>query len=97
MIEDMQIRNFSPETIKGYVFYVAQFAKHFNKSPDLLGAEEIRQYQLYLLRDRKLSLSTLNLALSALRFFYKVTLGRKWAMEHLRCGTPGGPKGFQWS
>jgi len=63
---------------------VPQFAKHFNKSPDLLGAEEIRQYQLYLLRDRRLSLSTLNLALSALRFFYKVTLGRKWVMEHLR-------------
>lgn len=84
MIEDMQIRNFSPETIKGYVYYVSQFAKHFNQSPDLLGVEEIRQYQVYLLRERKLSSSTLNLALSALRFFYKVTLAREWALEHLR-------------
>ncbi len=41
MIEDMQIRNLSPGTIKGYVSHVAQFAKHFNQSPDLLGAEEI--------------------------------------------------------
>jgi integrase/recombinase XerD len=84
MIEDLEIRNYSPETIKGYVYYVSQFAKHFGKSPDLLGVEEIRQYQVYLLRERKLSLSTLNLALSALRFFYKVTLGREWAVEHLR-------------
>ncbi len=84
MIEDMQIRNFSPETIKGYVFHVAQFAKHFNQSPDLLGVDEIRQYQVYLLRERKVAASTLNLVLSALRFFYKVTLGREWALEHLR-------------
>ena len=84
MIEDMQSRNFSPETIKGYVFHVAQFAKHFGKSPDLLGAEEIRKYQIFLLRERKIAMSTLNVVLSALRFFYKVTVGREWAMEHLR-------------
>lgn len=84
MIEDMQLRNFSPETIKGYVYYVSQFAKHFNQSPDRLGAEEIRQYQVFLARDRKFSSSTLSVALNALRFFYKVTLGRAWALEHLR-------------
>ncbi len=73
-----------------YVYYVSQFAKHFIRSPDLplatgrLEVEEIRQYQVYLLRERKLSPSTLNLALSALRFFYKVTLGREWALQHLR-------------
>lgn len=37
MIEDMEIRSFSPQTIKGYVFHVAQFAKHFGKSPELMG------------------------------------------------------------
>jgi integrase/recombinase XerD len=84
MIEDMQIRNLSRGTIKGYVSHVAQFAKHFNQSPDLLGAEEIRQYQVFLARDRKFSTSTLNVALSALRFFYKVTLRREWALDHLR-------------
>jgi len=84
MIEDMEIRNLSPQTIKGYVFHVAQFAKHFGKSPDLLGAEQIRQYQIFLLRERKIAMSTLNVVLSALRLFYKVTVGREWAMEHLR-------------
>jgi len=84
MIEDMEIRNLSPETIKGYLFPVSRFAKHFNQSPDLLGIDQIRQYQVYLLRERKLAASTLNHVLSALRFFYKVTLGREWALEHLR-------------
>jgi len=90
MMEDMEIRNFSPQTIEGYLFYVAQFAKHFKKSPDLLGAEEIRQYRVYLVRERKISVSTMNVALSALRFLYKVTLGREWALEHLQC--PRRPK-----
>ena len=77
MIKDMEIRNFSPQTMKGYVFHVAQFAKHFKKSPDLLGAGETRQYEVFLLRERKVAASTLNVVLSALRFFYKVTLGRE--------------------
>src|SRR2546425_10649822 len=49
MLEDMQIRNYSPHTIDGYLRYVAQFAKHFHRSPDLLDAEHIRTYQLHLL------------------------------------------------
>jgi len=84
MIEDMEIRNLSPQTIEGNVFHVAQFAKHFEKSPELLGGEEIREYRIFLLRERKIARSTVNVALSALRFFYKVTLRREWAMEHLR-------------
>jgi integrase/recombinase XerD len=84
MTEDMEIRNLSPHTIKGYLFHVSRFAKHFNQSPDLLGIDEIRQYQVYLLRERKVATTTLNHVLSALRFFYKVTLGREWALEHLR-------------
>ena len=44
MIEDVQIRSFSRETIKGYVFRISQFAKHFNQSRDLLGIKGIRQY-----------------------------------------------------
>ena len=50
MMEDMQIRDFSPNTIGSYIFQVAQFAKHFKKSPEVLGAAEAWEYQLFLLK-----------------------------------------------
>ena len=53
MTEDMQLRNLSPHTQRAYLRYVAQFAHHFQKSPELLGPAEIRAYQLYLTRDRQ--------------------------------------------
>ena len=59
-IEDMQLRNFSPGTIESYVRNVAQFAKHFRRSPEHLTAEHARQYQLHLL-GKKLSWSAFNL------------------------------------
>jgi site-specific recombinase XerD len=77
MIDDMRIRNFSPNTMEGYIRGVAQFAKHFRKSPELLGIEEVRGYQLFLL-EKKVAWGTFNVAICALNFFYKVTLRRDW-------------------
>ena len=85
MIEDMQLRNMSPETIKGYVGYVARFARHFGRSPDALTPEHAREYQLHLLR-RKVSWSTFSQSVCALRFFYGTTLGRKDFVERLPYG-----------
>jgi integrase/recombinase XerD len=85
LIEDMQLRNFSPETIKGYVGYVAQFAKHFQRSPEILTPEQARQYQLHLLR-KNVSWSTFNQSVCALRFLYGTTLGRKDYVERLPFG-----------
>ena len=48
MIEDMQLRNFSSETQRSYTHYIAQYALYFDRSPDLLGPEAIREYQLYI-------------------------------------------------
>lgn len=76
MTDDMRLRNFSPRTIESYLFHVAAFAKHFATSPDALGAEHVRAYQLHLFEQKRASPSTVNLATCALKFFFRVTLGR---------------------
>ena len=77
MLEELQRRNYTPETVRGYITAVKQLAKYFGKSPDLLGAEEIRRFQLYLINEKKLEPSTVKLRMAALRFFYKKTLKRR--------------------
>jgi len=83
MIEDMQIRNLSPNTQKRYLDHVAAFAKYFKKSPEYLGIEDIRSYQLHLVQTKKLSSSSLNIAVCALRFLYRTTLRRNWVVERV--------------
>ncbi len=82
-IEDLTIRNRSPKTIKSYVAAVAAFAKFAGKSPELLSPEDVRRWQLHLVQQKKVSSSTLNLSVCALRFLYRVTLGKDWKPEHL--------------
>jgi integrase/recombinase XerD len=82
MLEDMQIRNYSPHTIDGYLRYVAQFAKHFHTSPDRLGAEHIRAYQVHLLQ-QEVSESIFIQTVCALRFLYEKTLHRPWMVEYI--------------
>ena len=78
MIEDLEIRNRSPETIRAYVCAVSQFAAYFRRSPEVLGPEEIRDYQLHLIRDKRRSAATLNVTVAALRFLYGRTLKKDW-------------------
>lgn len=80
MIEDMQIRNLTVNTQRVYVAQVVHFACHFRKSPDLLGPAEIRTYLIHLTRERHLAASSVIVAVSALRFFYTVTLKRPWVV-----------------
>ena len=82
MLEDMQIRNYSPHTIDGYLRYAAQFAKHFGTSPDRLGPEHIRTYQLHLLHQQA-SKSIFIQTVCALRFLYETTLGRPWMVDFI--------------
>jgi integrase/recombinase XerD len=83
MIEDMQVRNFSPHTQNSYVQQVSLFARHFSKSPEGLGPDEIRSYQVYLTNERKLAPSSILIAIAALRFLYKVTLHKDWSLEEI--------------
>ena len=85
MIEDMTIRNLSRSTQQSYIYAVAKFSRHFKRSPDRLGMEEVRAYQLHLV-DRKYSWTHINQVACALRFFYGITLGQKEAFEHIVSG-----------
>lgn len=78
MIEDMRIRNFSPNTERSYIHYVAEFARHYNLSPEGLGLEHVRAYQVYLAEQRQLSPASINAFVSAAQFLYTVTLEMPW-------------------
>jgi len=76
--EELRLRNFSPETVRSYTATVAEFARYFHKSPDQLGPEHVRSYQLYLLNERKLAWPTIQVRMAGLRFFYTRTLKQSW-------------------
>ena len=81
MLEDMQVRGLSTCTQRVYVATVARFARYFGRSPARLGPEQIRAYQVYLTNERRLAPSSLIAAVSALRFFYRVTLQKRWTID----------------
>jgi integrase/recombinase XerD len=81
MLEELQQRNFSSETIRAYIGAVERFARHFGKPPDQLGPDHIRQYQAYLLHQRKLSVSAVIVQVAGLRFFFRRTLKRRFAED----------------
>jgi integrase/recombinase XerD len=83
MLEDLQIRQYSPTTIRLYLYAIKTFAQHFGKPPDQLGAEHIRRFQLFLIKEKKVSTSTYVLMVCAMRFFYTHTLHRKVAIERI--------------
>jgi integrase/recombinase XerD len=82
MIDDMTVRNLSPATQQSYVYAVAKFSRFFGCSPDLLGIEAVRAYQLHL-AGRGWSWSHINQVSCALRFFFGVTLGRPEAFDRI--------------
>ena len=81
-IEDMQLRNLAEGTQKHYISHVAAFARYFGKSPELLDIEAVRQYQLYLLKDRKLSAEAVNQYISSVKFLYLISLEMPWTDEY---------------
>ena len=74
MIEDMTVRNLSPATQRSYLHAVAKFSRFFGRSPDRLGLEDVRAFQVHLV-STGISWPSLNQTVCALRFFYGVTLG----------------------
>jgi len=83
MFEELRLRNYSPNTITVYIRCVANFAQHFRLSPDRLGPEHIREYQLFLVQRKRVSWPLFNQTVCALRFFYHHILHRDWMIEHI--------------
>lgn len=83
MLEDMGIRNLASNTQSSYLLQVCSFAKYFGRSPEELGPEEVRTWQVHLLKDKHLTPKSIGCAAAALRFLYKVTLKRDWTVEEI--------------
>ncbi|MGH9632047.1 MAG: tyrosine-type recombinase/integrase [Bryobacteraceae bacterium] len=81
MTEDMQVRNLALNTQMSYLQQISLFARHFNESPERLGPEDIRAYQVYLTNEKKLAPSSILTAVAALRFLYKVSLKKDWPFQ----------------
>lgn len=85
MMEELQLRNLSPMTANTYIHLVERFARYFNQSPARLGPEQVRQYLLHLIQEKKVVASTLLVNRSALRFLYVGILKQKWFDEEIAC------------
>jgi len=83
MLDELQRRNYSQTTVKGYLKIVEAFANHFHRRPDQLGPEHIRAYQVYMFEERKLNARTVAQHTAALRFFFCKTLRRVYSVEEV--------------
>lgn len=83
MLKDMAIRNLADNTQSSYIQQIISYAKYSHRAPEELGPEDIRTYQLHLTQTRRLSASSVSVATGALRFLYKVTLKRTWAIDEI--------------
>lgn len=79
MVEDMRLRNLSAGTQRSYIHYVEQYARYFWMSPDRLGLDDVRNYQLYLIEQRQLAPPSINAFVAAAKFLYTVTLEMPWS------------------
>ncbi len=80
LTEDLQLRGYAERTVESYVAVVARLAQHYRRAPDQLTEAELREYLLYLTRERKLCRASFTQTLCGLRFFYEQTLGRRWTI-----------------
>jgi integrase/recombinase XerD len=84
MLADLQLNGAVPSTQKNYLRIVGSLAKYFNRSPEELGEAELKEYMLYLMKERHLSEGTLRFYVAAFKFLYRTTLKREWAVEKIR-------------
>jgi len=83
MLDELQRRNYAQNTVRAYIHAVEDFAKYFHRSPGRLGLEHIREYQVHLFSDCKLSPGTIEGRTAALRFLFVKTLRRPYLPDHI--------------
>jgi len=83
MVEDMELQGLSASTRETYVHAVNGLARYYGCSPDRLSEEQLREYFLYLINDRRVAPSTLTVYLCGIKFFYESTLKRQWQVLEL--------------
>jgi site-specific recombinase XerD len=81
MLDELERRNYSQNTKRAYLQAVADFARHFQRSPDQLGLDHVREYQVHLFRARKLKPNSVSVHLTALRFIFVTVLKRQWPVS----------------
>jgi len=85
MLADLQLRGATTRTQETYLREVGNLAKYFNRSPAELGEDELKEYMLYLMKERHLSDGTYRFYVTALKFLYRTTLKREWVVEKIKC------------
>ncbi len=85
MTEDMKLRRLAPGTQAAYIRSVHGLAQHYNKSPDQISDEELRQYVVYLIEDRQLAPGTWGVIVCGIKFLYIHTLKRDWPLQEIVC------------
>ena len=80
MLEELERRNYSQSTVRAYVRTIRDLSRYFNRPPDQLGPDQLREYQAYLFRERKLAANTVNQRTAALRFFFVAMLKKPWTI-----------------
>lgn len=83
MIMDMELKGFSKKTVKTYSKHVIRLAEHYNTSPEQLDSNHIREYLHYIITVRNLSRAYVNIAYSAFKFYFTITLKKEWDMTHI--------------
>jgi len=85
MLADLQLRGATTRTQETYLREASNLAKYFNRSPEELGEDELKEYMLYMMKERHLSDGTYRFYVAGLKFLYRTTLKREWMVDKIKC------------
>ena len=79
----MEVKGYSPNTIKHYIDHISNLAAYFNQPPHTLSPEHIHKYQVFLVQEKQISWSFFNQAVCSIRFFFNHVVGNDWSVKHI--------------